>query len=202
MITVHHLNRSRSKRVLWLLEELKLPYQIVNHKRDPATRLAPASLKQIHPLGKSPVMTDGAITLCESGAITEYILDQAGETSLRPTKGTPPYYEFLQWLHFAEGSLAMPVITNMMLSAEKRDEPKAIDMYMGKELKLDLEFIEATLTKQPYFSGEEFTAADIMMAITLEFAAAQNLLDSYRSTLAYLTKIQQREAYQKAANLG
>ncbi|MGX9416786.1 glutathione S-transferase family protein [Vibrio sp. RC27] len=203
MITVHHLNRSRSKRVIWLLKELNLPYEIVHHQRDATTQLAPQSLKKVHALGKAPVIADGDIILCESGAITEYLLDQASDAnSLRPSQGTPAYYQYLQWLHFAEGSLAMPVIANMMLAGEQREEPKLIDRYMNKEIQLDMDYIEATLSHQAYFAGDEFTAADIMMAITLEFAAMQNLLAGYNATLAYLAKIQQRKAYQAASELG
>jgi glutathione S-transferase len=202
MITVHHLNQSRSKRLLWLLEELGLPYQVVHHERDAKTHLAPESLKAVHPLGKSPVLEDEGMTLCESGASMEYLLDKAGNTDLRPAKGTPAYYQFLQWLHFAEGSFSMPVIAKMMLSREDRSEPKTIDMYMDKELSLDLDYIDETLTKQTYFAGEKFTAADIMMFITLEFAGAQKLLEGHEAILKYMENVQQRKAYKKACELG
>lgn len=202
MITVHHLNRSRSKRVIWLLEELNLPYEVVHHERDATTMLAPESLKKVHPLSKSPVIESDGITLCESGAITDFLLDQSEQTSLRPEKGTATYYQFLQWLHFAEGSLALPVIVNMMLAREERSEPKTLDLYIGKELKLDMDFIEQTLASQHYFAGDEFTAADIMMTITLEIAAIQGLLNDRPATKAYLAKVAERSAYQKAAEFG
>ncbi len=202
MITVHHLNRSRSKRVIWLLEELKLPYEVVHHERDKETMLAPKSLKKVHPLGKSPVIESNGITLCESGAITEYLLDQNQGNTLRPEKHTPAYYQYLQWLHFAEGSLAWPVIINMMLGLEDREEQKFIDSYISKEVKLDLDFIENVLSSQPYFAGDDFTAADIMMTASLEIASSQGLIDAYSAIQDYLARISQRPSYLKAVEFG
>jgi glutathione S-transferase len=115
MLTVHHLNKSRSKRVLWLLEELEMPYQRVDHQRDAQTNLAPASLKAVHPLSKAPIIVDGDITLCESSTIMEYILDQDVEKRLRPEKSTKEYYQYLEWSHFAEGSLALPVMFSLFM---------------------------------------------------------------------------------------
>ena len=136
MITVHHLKQSRSKRVLWLLEELSMPFELVVHDRDPQTRLAPASLKAIHPLGKAPIIIDENVTLCESGSIMEYILEKDSDNRLRPTKDSPDYYAYLEWLHFAEGSFALPVITTMLLNMETRSGNQALDLYIGKELGL------------------------------------------------------------------
>ncbi|ATC96563.1 glutathione S-transferase family protein [Pseudoalteromonas tunicata] len=202
MLTVHHLNQSRSKRVLWLLEELGMAYQRVDHQRDANSRLAPASLKAIHPLGKAPVIVDGDITLCESGAVLEYILDQAGDSALRPARGSADYYRYLEWSHFAEGSLALPVITSLLLTMESRSGTQPLDGYIGKEKQVDFSYIEATLTSRPYFAGDNFTAADIMMAVMLEFAANLGLLADYPHTLAYLKTMQQRPAYQTAAQIG
>jgi glutathione S-transferase len=202
MIKVHHLNQSRSTRVLWLLEELKLPYEVVRHERDAQTRLAPASLGEVHPLNKAPVIEHNGLVLCESGAVMEYLLDQVDSTSLRPEKGDAHYYQYLEWSHFAEGSLALPVITTLLMQMEQREGTAPMDGYIAKELALDLGYIEATLTKQAFFAGPQFSAADIMMTITLEFAANLNLLNDKPQIQGYLNKVQSREAYQAARKLG
>ena len=202
MITVHHLNQSRSSRVIWLLEELQLPYQIVNYQRDKTTRLAPASLGEVHPLNKAPVVVDGDIVLCESGAVMEYIIDQDEDKRLRPEAGTAEYYRYLEWLHFAEGSLSLPLITNLFMQMEERDGTQAMDGYIAKEIALDFAYIESTLSDVSYFAGEAFTAADIMMTFMLEIAASQGLLEGRESIKAYLERIQQRPAYQKAKSFG
>jgi len=201
MVTVHHLNKSRSKRVLWLLEELQLPYNLVEHQRDPNTRLAPDSLKAIHPLGKSPIIVDNDITICESGAVMEYLLNQI-PNKLSPEPSTKPYYQYLEWLHFAEGSLSLPVITSLMMTMETRDGTKPLDGYIAKELHLDLTYINTTLDCQDYFAGEHFSAADIMMTIMLEMAESLQLLTSYDAVNNYLSKIKQRPAFIKATSHG
>ncbi|UTW48682.1 glutathione S-transferase family protein [Bacterioplanoides sp. SCSIO 12839] len=202
MITVHHLNQSRSKRILWLLEELDMPYQLVQHQRDPQTHLAPQSLKDIHPLSKAPIIDTGEFLLSESGAIVEYILDQDTQNRLRPARGTQAYYRFQEWMHFAEGSLSLPVITNLFMGMEERSGQQPMDHYISKEIELDFSFIEDTLSKQAYFAGEEFSAADIMMTFMLEAVAANGILDNRPNTQKYLQTVQQREAYQKAAAHG
>jgi len=202
MITVHHLNQSRSKRVLWLLEELNMPYELVLHQRDAKTHLAPASLKAIHPLSKAPVIVEGNITLCESGAITEYILNQDKKNVLRPLLNSAEYYSYLQWCHFAEGSLALPVITKMFMKMESRQGGEPMDGYIGKEIELDLAYIESALSHSDYFAGSAFSAADIMMTITLEMAGNIGLLVGRENTQAYLAKMQSRDAYKKAAMHG
>jgi len=202
MITVHHLNKSRSKRVLWLLEELKMPYELVKHQRDPITQLAPDSLKLIHPLAKAPVIVDGDITLAESGAVLEYILNQAPDNKLRPASTHRDYYQYLEWSHFAEGSLGLPVLTRLFMNMETRDNNQAMDAYIGKEIALDFAYIEAHLSQQSYFAGADFSAADIMMTIMLEIAANIGLLTDRPNTASYLERMQQRGAYQQAANLG
>ena len=202
MLTVHHLNKSRSKRVLWLLEELAMPYSIVDHQRDPISNLAPESLRLIHPLAKAPIIVDGDITLCESGVIMEYILNQSTSGLLRPKAGTKEYYQYLEWLHFAEGSLSLPVITTLIMNMEERDGTKPLDGYIAKELQLDFAYIESTLSKRTYFAGEMFTAADIMMTVMLEISASLGLLDDKEYTQAYLAKMSQRNAYQTATKYG
>ncbi|WP_076412943.1 glutathione S-transferase family protein [Shewanella sp. UCD-KL12] len=202
MITVHHLNASRSRRVIWLLEELRIPYELVKHQRDEKTQLAPDSLKSIHPLAKAPVIVDGAITLCESGAVMEYILDNAPQNRLRPGANTIEYYQFLEWLHFAEGSLSLPVITSLFMEMEDRDGNQVMDAYIAKEIELDLSYIESTLTVRPYFAGSEFSAADIMMTVMLEIADKRGLLKQRVETKKYLERGQSRTAYQAALRLG
>ncbi|MFT7411611.1 MAG: glutathione S-transferase [Oleispira sp.] len=213
MLTVHHLNQSRSKRVLWLLEELEMPYQRIDHQRDAQTHLAPASLKAIHPLSKAPIIIDGEpgeeITLCESSTIMEYILDQDGlaqksstKKSLRPKQGTKEYYQYLEWSHFAEGSLGLPVMCKLFMGMETRSGEQPMDGYIAKEVSLDFGYIEAVLAERDYFAGTEFTAADIMMTSILEIAGSIGLLQGKEKTLAYLDKVQQRSAYQKAASFG
>lgn len=202
MITVHHLNQSRSTRVLWLLEELGMPYQIEHHKRDETTRLGPASLGEIHPLNKAPIIEHDDVVICESSAIMEYILDQDETKRLRPEKGTKSYYQYLEWSHFAEGSLGLPIIATLLMQMEKRDGTNPMDGYIAKEINLDLGYIDAVLAKQTYFAGNEFTAADIMMTITLEFAANLNLLENRDNIIRYLANVHSREAYQKARSFG
>ncbi|MGB0899347.1 MAG: glutathione S-transferase family protein [Psychrobium sp.] len=202
MITVHHLNQSRSMRVIWLLEELGLDYEVVNHQRDSQTMLAPESLKQVHPLAKAPVVVDGDTTLCESGAVMEYLLDQAGDSKLRPAKDAANYYHYLEWLHFAEGSLSLPVISSLILGMEERTGDKPMDGYIAKELALDFAYIESRLAENAYFAGEEFTAADVMMTFLLQGANARDMLTNYPHTLSYLKQIEQRKAYLLAKSYG
>ena len=202
MLTVHHLNQSRSKRVLWLLEELSMPYTRIDHQRDKATHLAPESLKKIHSLGKAPVMVDGDVTLCESSAVMEYIIDQDELQRLRPAKGSDAYYQYLEWSHFAEGSLGLPVITNLFMKMETREGLQPMDGYIAKEIAVDFAYIEEILSKRAYFAGDDFTAADIMMTVILEIAGNGGLLEGKENTLTYLAKIQQRPAYQKAVSFG
>jgi glutathione S-transferase len=202
MITIHHLNKSRSKRVIWLLEELGVPYNIVEHQRDPITNLSPKSLQLIHPLAKAPIIVDGEITLCESGAVMEYILNQAPSNTLRPNTESSEYYHYLEWLHFAEGSLSLPIISTLIMSMETRDGTKPLDGYIAKELHLDLSYIENTLSTRRYFAGDCFSAADIMMAVILEIAESLELLKDKPKTKDYLVTVKARQAYQKAAKFG
>lgn len=202
MITVHHLNKSRSKRVIWLLEELSMAYTLVTHQRDPITSLAPESLRLIHPLAKAPIIVDGEITLCESGAIMEYILNKSTSEQLRPAPNTNQYYQYLEWLHFAEGSLALPVISTLLMSMETRVGNCPLDGYIAKEIALDFSYIDQTLAQQTYFAGDSFTAADIMMTVILEMANNLKLLEGRANIKSYLANIQQRKAYQIATSQG
>ncbi|MCF2859205.1 glutathione S-transferase [Pseudoalteromonas sp. SMS1] len=202
MIKVHHLNQSRSTRILWLLEELQMEYEVEHHQRDEQTRLAQPSLGQVHSLNKAPIIEHNSLKICESGAIVEYILDHAKHSNLRPEKGTRAYYQYLEWCHFAEGSLALPVIASLLMQMESRDGAQAMDGYIAKELKLDLSFIDATLSEQRYFAGEQFTAADIMMTVILEIALSANLIENRPQISRYLADMQARCAYQRARAYG
>ena len=224
MITVHHLENSRSQRVLWLLEELGLPYEVKRYARNRKTMLAPPELKQVHALGKSPVITDhsgeGDITVAESGAIIEYLLDtQAGapgRASLRPAAGTPERRQFTYWLHFAEGS-AMPYMVMKLVFDQVRKAPvpffikpivKGVADQVSKSfimpnIQQQLAFIEATLARQAWFAGAEFTAADVQMSYPLEAAAERVGLDgTHPHVVAWLQRIRARPAYQRALAQG
>ncbi len=216
MITVHHLDNSRSQRVLWLLEELGLDYQIKQYKRDPKTMLAPASLRDVHPLGKSPVLVDDAGSVAESGAIIEYVLqryDTAG--LLAAPMGTAERRQFTYWLHYAEGS-AMPPLLMSLVFSRLRQAPmpffarpiaraiadKAMANFIGPQLKTHFDFIESELEKQPWFAGDKFSAADIQMSFPIEAAAARGVLGSRPHSIAWLEIIRQRPAYLRAVERG
>ena len=216
MITVHHLNNSRSQRVLWLLEELGLPYEIRKYQRDAQTMLAPPELRAVHPLGKSPVITDGEATVAESGAIIEYLLDRYGEGRLRPAAGTPERLQFTYWLHFAEGTamgpLLMKLVFNRILTSPmpffakpiaKGIARKVLGGFVDPNIKAQLDYMEAELGRSEWFAGAEFGAADIQMSFPLEAAAQRAGLDASRPKLAaFLKRIHARPAYQRALERG
>jgi glutathione S-transferase len=215
-LTVHHLNNSRSQRVLWLLEELGLPYEIRHYRRDPKTMLAPPELKAVHPLGKSPVLTDDAVTVAESGAIIEYLLDRHGQGRLRPAPGTPERLRFTYWLHFAEGSamtpLLMKLVFNRVLQAPmpffakpvaRAIANKVLEGYVDPNIRSQLEYMEAELGRSEWFAGAEFSAADIQMSFPLEAAAQRaGLDDRYPRLRAFLERIHARPAYHRALQRG
>jgi glutathione S-transferase len=214
MITVHHLNNSRSQRVLWLLEELGCEYRIEKYQRDPATLLAPPELKRVHPLGKSPVVTDGAHTLAESGAILEYLLDTYGNGRLRPPPGTPERLRYSYWLHYAEGSAMPPLLMKLVflrlpLAAPALLRPlvravarRAQQSFIDPQLKTHAGFWEAELGKSTWFAGDDFTAADVQMSFPLEAAAARGGVGLGPKIGAFLERIHARPAYQRALAQG
>lgn len=216
MITVHHLNDSRSQRVLWLLEELGVPYEIKHYQRDPATMLAPESLRQVHPLGKSPVITDGDVTVAESGAIIEYLVERHGNGRLVPAAGTPERMAYRYWMHFAEGSAMPPLLLKlvfMKIASTKVPffikpivrgiSAKVMSTLVDPSLKRQLDFMEAELGKSEWFAGKEFSAADIQMSFPIEAAAQRAGLDATRPRLmAYLKRIHERPAYARALERG
>jgi len=216
MIIVHHLNNSRSQRVLWLLEELGLDYEVRRYERDPQTALAPASLRQVHPLGKSPVITDGALTLPESGAIIDYLASKYARDRLVPPADSPAYLRYNYWLHYAEGSAMPPLLLKLVFARlERAPVPffvrpvvrsivrRAMSSFIEPQLKLHLDYLEAELSHSEWFAGGQFTAADIQMSFPLEAARARAGLDQGRPRLgAFLDKIHARPAYQRALARG
>lgn len=213
MIIVHHLNNSRSQRILWLLEELNVEYEIKRYERDKKTMLAPQELKKIHPLGKSPVITDGEMTLAESGAIIEYLVNKYG-THLKPHEGTPESLRYTYWLHFAEGSAMTPLLLTLIFNKiESSPVPffikpilkgvsaKVKSMFINPNLKNNFDYIESELTKTTWFAGNEFTAADIQMSFPMEAAAGRGGTLGPKSK-EYLSRIHARPAYKKALERG
>ena len=216
MITVHHLNNSRSQRVLWLLEELGLPCEIKHYQRDPKTMLAPESLRQVHALGKSPVITDGDVTVAESGAIIEYLVERYGDGRLAPAAGTPERLRYRYWLHFAEGSAMPPLLMKLIFDRiatspmpffakpiARGISAKVIAGFVEPNLKRQLDFMEGELAGCDWFAGNAFSAADIQMSFPLEAAAQRAGLNASRPRLmAWLKRIHERPAYQRALASG
>ena len=216
MITVHHLNNSRSQRVLWLLEELGIPYEIQKYQRDAKTMLAPPELLKVHPLGKSPVITEDGTTVAESGAIIEYLLERHGKGRLEPARGSPERLRFTYWLHFAEGSAMSPLLMKLVFDRiETSPMPffakpiargisrKVKTAMIEPNLKRHLDHMERELTKSEWFAGDEFSAADIQMSFPVEASAQRAGLDASRPKLmTYLKKIHARPAYRKALERG
>ena len=201
MIVVHHLNNSRSQRVLWLLEELGLEYEIVRYERDPKTMLAPNSLKRVHPLGKSPVLEDEGRTFAETGAIVEHLIERYG-TQLAPERGSGLYDRYRYWLHYAEGS-AMPPLTLKLVLNKLGPLGWPARGFVNRQLNLHLDYLEGELTVGPWFAGENFSGADIVMSYPLEAAASRAGLDQSRPQLwAFLEQIHARPAYRRALERG
>ena len=216
MITVHHLNNSRSQRVLWLLEELGVPYEIRKYERDRKTMLAPPELRQVHPLGKSPVITDGDVTIAESGAILEYLVERHGNGRLAPAPGTPERLRYTYWMHFAEGSAMPPLLLKLVFDRiEKSPMPffvkpvaraiarRAKEGFVQPNIDRNLDFMESELQGRDWFAGAEFSAADIQMSFPLEGARARGGLDERRPRLMdFLARIHARPAYRRAIERG
>jgi glutathione S-transferase len=216
MIVVHHLNNSRSQRVLWLLEELGLEYEIKHYQRDPKTMLAPPSLRKVHPLGKSPVITDGKATLAESGAIIEYLVEAHGKGKLVPPANSPERLRYRYWMHYAEGSAMPPLLMKLVFNRLARSPApffvkpllkaiagKAKSGYIQPQIDLHLDYMEAELGKNEWFAGDKFTAADIQMSFPIEGVASRGGLDGSRPKLmAFLERIHSRPAYQRALERG
>ena len=200
-LIVHHLNNSRSQRILWMLEELGLPYEIKHYQRDAKTMLAPPELKRVHPLGKSPMLEDDGRIIIETGAICEYLVEKA-DGKLGPPAHRDDALRYRQWLHYAEGSMMPPLLVMLVVNripllgktAAKRIQPM-IDVHLN--------YVESELAQRPWFAGDEMTAADIMMSFPLEAAMSRAGLDASRpATVAWVEKVHARPAYQAALAKG
>ncbi|KAF0807414.1 glutathione S-transferase family protein [Alcanivorax xiamenensis] len=214
MITVHHLENSRSLRVLWLLEELGLPYEIVHYKRDPKTMLAPESLREIHPLGKAPILQDGDRVVAESGAILEYLLDHHGQGRFRPEPGASGREAYQYWLHYAEGSL-MPLLVMKLVFSRVPESPMPFFIrpvarkisqglnqgFLDPRLGEHLGFVERHLGQQTWFAGDDFSAADIQMSFPLQAALAR-APGNLPNIRAFIERLESRPAYRQAEERG
>jgi glutathione S-transferase len=214
MITVHHLADSRSQRVLWLLEEMGRPYEVKRYERNPATMLAPPELKAIHPLGKSPVVDDGAVRVAETGAIVEYLLEGPDGAALRPTAGTEAGRRYTYWLHYAEGSAMTPLLLKLIFGQLPKRSPglvrplvkaisgKAQDSFIDPQIASHTAYWEAELGRSEWFAGDSFSAADIMMSFPIEAGASRAPYADKPRLTAFLKKIHARPAYQRALERG
>lgn len=215
MITVHHLNDSRSQRVLWLLEELGLAYEVKRYQRDAKTMLAPPELKAIHPLGKSPVLDDGDLRVAETGAIIEYLLEAHPGSGLRPAPNTPAGRRYTYWLHYAEGSAMTPLLLKLIFSQIPKRAPllarpvisgmarKVDATLIAPQIKAHTEYWEAELARSEWFAGDAFSAADVMMSFPVEAAGSRVGYGADKPKLkAFLQRIHARPAYQRALERG
>lgn len=201
MITVHHLNNSRSQRILWLLEELGLAYEIKRYQRDPKTNLAPPELKAINPLGKSPVIEEGPLVLTESGAIVDYLIRRHGGGRLQPDPATAAYDEYVKWLHFAEGSAMLPFMLHLYVG-RLGEAGAPLQPRIQSELANFLGYIDAALRDTPFLMGLEFSGADIELSFVGELAKVQRMDAPYPHLQAWMARLQARPAYRKAIERG
>jgi glutathione S-transferase len=200
MLVVHHLNDSRSQRILWLLEELGAPYEIKHYQRDATTRLAPLELKAVHPLGKSPVITDGDVTINESGAIVDYIVRKYGAGRLAPSAGSSAHEKYLEWLHYAEGSAMLPLMLNMYVG-RLGEAGAPLHPRIQSEMANHLGYVEGALSGKDWLLGD-FTAADVQMSFVGEVARAMGQMDRYPNIKAWVERFQARPAYAAALEKG
>ena len=201
MIVVHHLNNSRSQRILWALEELAVPYEIKRYQRDAQTNLAPPELKQVHPLGKSPVITDGNGTIIESGAIIDYIIRRYGNGRLQPAPETPEYDQYQQWLHYAEGSAMLPMMLNLYVG-RLGEAGAPLHPRIESEIANHLGYIDRALAGTQYLVGDALSGADIQMSFVGEVAGAFGKRAAYHNLDAWTKRLHERPAYKKALEKG
>ncbi len=200
MLVVHHLNNSRSQRILWLLEELELPYETKNYQRNATTNLAPPELKAVHPLGKSPVMTDGDVTIAESGAIVDYVIRTHGNGRLQPAPGRE-HEVYNEWLHYAEGSAMLPLMLNLYVG-RLGEAGGPLHPRINDELANHLGHVDAALKGRDYLMGSELTGADIQMSFVGEMAKAFKKLAPYPDLAAWVARFQARPAYLRSIEKG
>ncbi|THD73202.1 glutathione S-transferase [Phenylobacterium sp.] len=200
MLVVHHLNDSRSQRILWLLEELGAPYEIKYYQRDAATRLAPPELKAVHPLGKSPVITDGDTTIAESGAIVDYIQRKYGGGRLGPPAGEAAAEKYGEWLHYSEGSAMLPLMLNMYVG-RLGEAGAPLHPRIQSEMANHLSYVEGSLKGRDWLMGD-FSAADIQMSFVGEVARAMGQMETYPDIKGWVDRFQARPAYARALEKG
>ncbi|HTO70027.1 MAG TPA: glutathione S-transferase [Myxococcota bacterium] len=201
MIEVHHLNNSRSQRVLWLLEELALPYELVKYQRDATTNLAPESLRKIHPLGKSPVVRDGDLVLIESGAILEYVVRKYGKGRLAPAESSPDWPRYLQLMHYAEGSAMLPVMLKLYLS-RLGDAAAPLAPRVTSEIENHFGWLDGLLAHGEFFVGKELSAADVNLSFPIQAARLLHGLDKFPNLAGFLERMHARPAYKRALERG
>jgi glutathione S-transferase len=201
MLTLHHLNDSRSQRILWLLEELGTPYEMKRYQRDAQTRLAPPELQAVHPLGKSPVITDGDVRIAESGAIVDYIIRRYGKGAMMPAPGSAEYEAYCEWLHYSEGSAMLPLMLNLYVSRLK-EAGAPLHPRIESEIANHLGYIEDALGSREFFIGPSLTGADIQMSFVAEVARSFGKLAAYPNLAAWLTRMHTRPAFQRSVQKG
>ena len=201
MLTVHHLNNSRSQRILWLLEELGTPYEIVRYQRNAQTRLAPPELKAVHPLGKSPVITDGDVRIAESGAIVDYIIRRYGKGAMMPAAGSADYEVYNEWLHYSEGSAMLPLMLNLYVSRLK-EAGAPLHPRIDSEIANHLGYVDRALQGREFFIGQSLSGADIQMSFVSEMAKVFDKLGPYPNLAAWLTRMHARRAFQRSVEKG
>ena len=205
MLTLHHLNDSRSQRILWLLEELGTPYEMKSYQRNAQTRLAPPELQQVHPLGKSPVITDGDVRIAESGAIVDYIIRRYGQgngkPAMMPAPGSPDYEAYAEWLHYSEGSAMLPLMLNLYVSRLK-EAGAPLHPRIESEIANHLGYIEGALGAREFFVGSSLSGADIQMSFVAEVAKSFGKLAAYPNFAAWLTRMHARPAFKRSVEKG
>jgi glutathione S-transferase len=201
LITIHHLNSSRSHRIVWLMEELGLPYELVKYQRDPQTRLAPPELRAVSPLGKSPVIVDNGRTIIESAAIIDYVLRHYGEGRLMPAMASPEYDDYVQWLHFAEGSAMLPLLLRLY-TLRLGEAAAPLGPRIDSETANHLGYVDRHLAGKQYLLGDLFTGADIMLFDATALAKRYEKLAAHLNLTAWHDRVQQRPAFQRALERG
>ena len=201
MLTLHHLNDSRSQRILWLLEELGTPHEMTRYQRDAATRLAPPELTAVHPLGKSPVITDGEITIAESGAIVDYIIRRYGKGAMMPAPGTAEYEAYNEWLHYSEGSAMLPLMLNLYVGRLKA-VGAPLHPRIDSEIANHLGYVDGALRDREFFVGRSLSGADIQMSFVGDMAKAFDKLGPYPNLAGWLSRMHARPAFQRSIEKG
>ena len=201
MITLHHLNDSRSQRILWLFEELGIPYEMKKYQRNAETRLAPPELKLVHPLGKSPVITDGDLTIAESGAIVDYVIRHHGRGAMMPQVGSRDYEAYNEWLHYSEGSAMLPLLLNLYVGRLK-EAGAPLHPRIDSELANHLGYVDGALKGREFFVGSTLTGADIQMSFVGEMAKVFDRLGSYPNLAGWLSRMHARPAFQRSVEKG